>query len=138
MDSAKSDATNNNGVAVSNQNAGRIIATDAARETLALLRARHGEIILHVTGGWSKAALVLPAGELRIGLRDIFLGQVDGVAIYEMQITPEVTGSGDDYRLDVAPGVPVGFSLVAENGMVFRVERVVGGVPMAKHAVSST
>ena len=62
---------------------------------------------------------------MRLGPRDTLSGEVDGVAIYEMQITPDGLGVGCDYPLDVAPGVPVGFSLVAEDGVVFRVERVV-------------
>lgn len=111
---------------MSEQRVGKIIASEAARATLAAMKARHGAIILHVTGGWSKAALVLPAGELRIGPRDILLGEVDGVAIYEMQITPDGLGTGGDYTLDVVAGVPVGFSLVAEDGLVFRIGRVVG------------
>lgn len=106
--------------------AGTIIASDAARATLAAMKARHGAIILHVSGGWSKMPLVLHASEMRIGPRDILLGEVDGVAIYEMQITPDGFDIGCDYTLDVAPGVPVGFSLVAEGGMNFKIERVVG------------
>lgn len=106
---------------------GQIIASDAARATLAAMKERHGDIILHVSGGWSKAPIVLPVGELRLGPRDILLGEVDGVAIYEMQITPDGFGSGGDYTLDVVRGVPVGFSLVPEGGVVFKVERVVGG-----------
>ena len=121
----ESEGANKNGVAVSNET-GKIIASEAARATLAAMKARHGAIILHVTGGWSKAALVLPSGEMRIGPRDILLGEVDGVAIFEMQITPDGLGVGCDYTLDVAPGVPVGFSLVPEGGVVFKVERVVG------------
>ena len=46
---------------MSEQRAGQIIASEAARATLAAMKARHGAIILHVTGGWSKAALVLPS-----------------------------------------------------------------------------
>ncbi len=107
------------------QRVGKIIASDAARATLAALKAQHGEIILHVSGGWSKMPLCFKVGEMRIGPRDTLLGTVDGVAVYEMQITPEPTGSGDDYLLDVMPGVPVGFSLVPENGMNFKIERVV-------------
>ena len=91
---AESEGANKNEVAVSNEKTGKIIASEAARATLAAMKARHGAIILHVTGGWSKAALVLPAGELRIGPRDILLGEVDGVAIYEMQITPDGLGAG--------------------------------------------
>ncbi|MBR2535471.1 MAG: DUF779 domain-containing protein [Hyphomicrobium sp.] len=111
---------------MSNEKIGRIIASDAARATLAVLKERHGAIILHVSGGWSKAPIVLPVGELRLGPRDILLGEVDGVAIYEMQITPDGFESGGDYTLDVVAGVPVGFSLVPDGGVVFKVERVVG------------
>jgi uncharacterized protein (DUF779 family) len=100
-----------------------IIATDAAKQALERLRNKYGEIILHVTGGWSKTPVCLQADELRLGARDILLGSVSGVKIYEMQITPEAFHQEGDYILALVAGVPVGFSLDAGNGMKFTIER---------------
>ena len=95
----------------------KITATDAARETLALLKARHGEIILHVTGGWSKMPLAFAVGELKLGPRDVRLGEIDGVAVYEMQHTPEGLHGDDAYVLDVVAGVRgAGFRLWRRMG----------------------
>lgn len=100
-----------------------ISATLAASEALARLRARHGDIILHVTGGCcdARTPLCLPANELRLGSRDILLGTVAGVPVYEMQSTPEICYCTGAYVLDMVPGVPVGFSLDPGSGMRFTI-----------------
>lgn len=98
-----------------------ITATPAAREALDALRTQHGAIILHVTGGCcdARTPLCLPAGELHLGARDILLGTVEGVPVYEMQSAPEICYCCGCYVLDMVPGVPVGFSLDPGNGRRF-------------------
>lgn len=100
-----------------------ICATPAAKLALERLRDRHGDIILHVTGGCcdARTPLCLRAGDLRLGSRDILLGTVDGVPVYEMQSTPEICYCCGEYVLEVVPGVPVGFSLDPGNGMRFAI-----------------
>jgi uncharacterized protein (DUF779 family) len=106
-----------------------ITATSMAKEALTRLRRRHGEIILHVTGGCcdARTPLCLPANELRLGARDILLGMVEGVAVYEMQSTPELCYCNGAYLLDMAPGVPVGFSLDPGEGMRFTIREDIAG-----------
>lgn len=103
-----------------------IVATAAAKQALERMRAEHGEIILHVTGGCcdARTPLCLPAGALLLGPRDILLGTVEGVRVYEMQSTPEICFCTGDYVLDVRPGVPVGFSLDPGEGMRFAIREV--------------
>jgi len=105
--------------------ADNIVVTDAAKQTLGRLRDRYGDIILHVTGGFTKAPICLSAGEIRLGSLDVFLGKADGVPVYEMQITPEAFNSNgdDEYVLDVVAGVPIGFSLDPGDGMNFTIAR---------------
>ena len=104
-----------------------IAATAAAKQALNQLRARHGDIILHVTGGCcdARTPLCLPAGELRLGSRDILLGKVEGVPVYEMQSTPEICYCCGAYLLDMVAGVPVGFSLDPGQGMRFAIREVI-------------
>ena len=103
-----------------------IAATAMAKATLDRLRNRYGPIILHVTGGCcdARTPLCLPAGELRLGARDILLGNVEGVPVYEMQSTPDVCYCCGCYLLDMAPGVPVGFSLDVGDGLRFSIREV--------------
>ena len=100
-----------------------ISATPAASSALTQLRSLHGDIILHVTGGCcdARTPLCLCADELRIGQRDILLGTVEGVPVYEMQSTPEICYCSGTYLLEMVPGVPVGFSLDPGEGMRFAI-----------------
>jgi uncharacterized protein (DUF779 family) len=103
---------------------GPITATPAAREALERLRRQHGDIILHITGGWSKAPLCLQAGDLRLGARDILIGSVDGIPVYEMQITPEVGERSYGYVLELVGEAPMGFSLDPGQGLRFAMREV--------------
>lgn len=96
-----------------------IHVTPAAKEALDSMRARHGDLILHIPGGCcdGRMPLCLKADELRLGAWDILLGEADGVPVYKTQSTPERYHARDDYMLDVVPGTPVGFSLDLHNGM---------------------
>lgn len=103
-----------------------ISVTPDAKAALGRLRVAHGDIILHVTGGCcdARTPLCLPAGELRLGGRDILLGMADDVPVYEMQSTLEVCYCCAAYVLDVAPGVPVGFSLDPGAGLRFTIREL--------------
>jgi uncharacterized protein len=102
----------------------RIEAADAAVEALDRLRAEHGEVVLRLAGGAEDAGtpMCLPAGELRIGARDVFLGTVHGVHLFEQRSLP-----GEHYRagwvihLDVVPGMSPGFSLPPGDGKRFAI-----------------
>lgn len=104
-----------------------ITATPAAKRSLERLRGEHGDIILHVTGGCcdARTPLCLLAGDLSLGPRDILLGIVEGVPVYEMQSTPEICYCTGHYLLDLVRGVPVGFSIDTGEGMRFAIREIV-------------
>ncbi|HET6718125.1 MAG TPA: DUF779 domain-containing protein [Rhodocyclaceae bacterium] len=62
----------------------RVSATPAALELIARLKAQHGEILFHQTGGCCEgsAPLCLLVGELSIGAIDVELGAIGGVPFY--------------------------------------------------------
>lgn len=98
-----------------------ISATASAKAALAALKAKHGEVVLHLTGGCcdARTPLVLEASDLKLGARDVAFGEVDGVKIYEM-----AAGDGDactrsSFVLDVVDGLSVGFSLEVAPGKRF-------------------
>jgi uncharacterized protein (DUF779 family) len=98
------------------------VATDEARAALARARAEHGALMFHLTSGrcQSRCPLCLPAEELRLGGRDIHIGDVEGVPIYEMESTPsDGSCSANSYILDLEPGMTIGFSIVASPGLRF-------------------
>jgi uncharacterized protein len=102
----------------------RIEATEVAVAALDRLRADHGELVLHIPGGAEAAGtpMCFPAGELRVGAGDILLGEVHGVQVYEQR-----SQEGRHFRtgwtvtLDLASGMPPGFSLIPAEGMLFRI-----------------
>ncbi|WP_352231088.1 DUF779 domain-containing protein [Actinomycetospora sp. NBRC 106378] len=68
----------------------QIHATPAAVEALERLRREHGGIVLHIAGGAEEAGTpqAFAVGELRVGSRDVLLGSVQGVEIYEQASQP--------------------------------------------------
>ena len=93
----------------------RVVATPAAREFIAEIRADHPEILFHQSGGCcdGSSPMCYPAADFKVGARDVKLGDVDGVPVY---ISPS---QFDAWRhtqliLDAVPGRGGMFSL--DNG----------------------
>jgi uncharacterized protein len=98
----------------------------------ALLRAteEHGPLMFHTSGGrvgGRQYPICLPANDLRLGVRDHLLGEVEGVPIYEMEDRESgVTCRAQSYVLDVSPGPAIGFSIAAAPGKRFSLMPVAG------------
>ena len=99
----------------------RILATDAAVAVIDELRARHGPLMFHQSGGCcdGSAPMCYPAGEFRVGGQDVLLGHVAGdvpvwigAAQFEYWRHTQVT-------IDVVPGRGAGFSLEGPTGRRF-------------------
>jgi hypothetical protein len=102
----------------------RIETTDAALGALDALRSEHGDLMLHLSGGAEDAGtpICLPAGELRLGHGDVFLGSAHGVDVYEQRSRPESHHRrGWTLVVDLVPGMPTGFSLLPGDGMRFTI-----------------
>ena len=98
----------------------RVTATEAARDLVRRLRADQGDLVFHQSGGCcdGSAPMCYPAREFRVGVRDVYLGDIDGTPFY-------MGGAQFEYwqhthlTLDVVPGRGSGFSLEAPEGVRF-------------------
>ncbi|MGX1807595.1 DUF779 domain-containing protein [Nocardia sp. NPDC055321] len=115
----------------------RVRATAAAMDLLRRLRAAHGPLMLHQSGGCcdGSAPMCYPAGEFVIGDRDVLLGILDlslstGEVAETAPDSEDATAvwiSGPQFAawqhtqlvLDVVPGRGSGFSLEAPEGYRF-------------------
>jgi uncharacterized protein (DUF779 family) len=98
----------------------RVSHTPAAAELIAKLRAAHGPLLFHQSGGCcdGSAPMCYPRGEFRVGERDVYLGEIAGCPLY-------ISGSQFEYwqhthlTIDAVPGRGAGFSLEAPEGLRF-------------------
>ena len=98
----------------------RVSVTPAAAEVIRRLRAVHGELLFHQSGGCcdGSAPMCYPRGEFRIGQRDVLLGRIEdtpfyiGAAQFEYWEHTHLT-------VDAVPGRGSGFSLEAPEGVRF-------------------
>jgi uncharacterized protein (DUF779 family) len=98
----------------------RVKATEAAVELIRKLRALHGPLLFHQSGGCcdGSAPMCYRADEFRIGQNDVRLGEVEGTPVYI---------GGQQFELwkhtqlviDAVPGRGAGFSLEAPEGFRF-------------------
>ena len=93
----------------------RVVATPAARAFIAELKADHGALLFHQSGGCcdGSSPMCYPAGDFRIGGSDILLGMVDDVPVY-IGDAQAAAWAHTQLILDVVPGRGGMFSL--DNG----------------------
>lgn len=98
----------------------RVAITEKAAEMVEKLRAVHGELIFHQSGGCcdGSAPMCYPKGEFRIGERDVFLGEIAGCAYYMGGFQFEYW-QHTHLTVDVVAGRGSGFSLEAPEGVRF-------------------
>ena len=98
----------------------RVHVTAAATALIEKLRATHGPLLFHQSGGCcdGSSPMCYPRGEFRVGAQDILLGVIAdtpvyiGAAQFEYWRHTELT-------IDVVPGRGGGFSLEAPEGVRF-------------------
>jgi uncharacterized protein (DUF779 family) len=98
----------------------RVEITPEAAKLVEKLRARHGPLLFHQSGGCcdGSAPMCYPAGEFRVGPQDVFLGRIAesdfyiGAAQFEYWKHTQLI-------IDVVPGRGAGFSLEAPEGLRF-------------------
>ena len=98
----------------------RVTATPAALELIDKLKAQHGPLMFHQSGGCcdGSSPMCYPAGEFKIGLRDVFLGEIAGCEVYIGGRQFEAW-KHTQLCIDVVPGRGSGFSVEAPEGVRF-------------------
>ena len=98
----------------------RGLAPPAAKAVLARLRALHGPVMFHQSGGCcdGSSPMCYPAGEFRVGAQDVKLGAIDGAPFY-MGAAQFEYWRHTQLIIDVVPGRGSGFSLEAPEGVRF-------------------
>lgn len=98
----------------------RVIATAQARELLAEVRATHGPVLFHQSGGCcdGSAPMCYPVGDFRIGENDVWLGAIEGADVW-IGGKQFPLWAHTQLILDAVPGRGASFSLEAPTGRRF-------------------
>ncbi len=96
----------------------RVLITPAAVEVIETLRAQHGELMFHQSGGCcdGSSPMCFPKGEFIIGESDVWLGNIQGCDFFmseeqyqywqHTQLTVDVTpGRGASFSLEIPLGI---------------------------------
>jgi uncharacterized protein (DUF779 family) len=96
----------------------RVFATPDAVALIRLLKAEHGPLVFHQSGGCCEgtAPMCFKPSDFRIGLRDVLLGGIEDCPVYigagqfeyfasSQLIIDVTTGGGDSFSLEAPEGV---------------------------------
>ena len=98
----------------------RVSITPEAAALVRRLRATHGDLLFHQSGGCcdGSSPMCYPKGEFRVGAQDVFLGTIEGSDFYIGRAQFEYWAH-THLTIDVVPGRGGGFSLEAPEGVRF-------------------
>ena len=98
----------------------RVTVTPVAAELIRRLKAIHGDLMFHQSGGCcdGSAPMCYPKGEFRVGRQDVLLGHIEGCPFYIGAAQYEYWAH-TQLTIDVVPGRGSGFSLEAPEGVRF-------------------
>lgn len=98
----------------------RVLSTEAADALIDKLRAVHGALMFHQSGGCcdGSAPMCYQAGEFKVGSRDVYLGDIHGARVFIGAAQFEYW-EHTQLIIDAVPGRGAGFSLEAPEGMRF-------------------
>ncbi|MBS1223550.1 MAG: acetaldehyde dehydrogenase [Proteobacteria bacterium] len=98
----------------------RVLATDAALALIAKLKAKHGPLIFHQSGGCcdGSSPMCFPDGELLVGDSDVLLGEIGGCPFY-MSAAQYEYWQHTQLIIDVVPWRGGMFSLEGPEGLRF-------------------
>jgi uncharacterized protein (DUF779 family) len=116
----------------------RVNVTPEAVALIEKLRAIHGDLIFHQSGGCcdGSAPMCYPKGEFRVGGQDVRLGAIAGCDFF-MGAAQFEYWQHTQLTIDVVPGRGSGFSLEAPEGVRFLTRsRVFTDEEVAELAVS--
>jgi uncharacterized protein len=98
----------------------RVTVKPAAAELMRRLKAIHGDLMFHQSGGCcdGSAPMCYPRGEFRVGRQDVLLDRIEGCSFYIGAAQYEYWAH-TQLTIDVVPGRGSGFSLEAPEGVRF-------------------
>jgi uncharacterized protein (DUF779 family) len=98
----------------------RVLATSSALDLIDRLRAKHGELMFHQSGGCcdGSSPMCFPRGEFLVGDSDVLLGDVGGQPFYMSRSQFEYW-KHTQLTVDVVPGRGGMFSLEGPEGLRF-------------------
>lgn len=98
----------------------RVSITEAAAQVVDQLRAQHGPLLFHQSGGCcdGSAPMCYPVGEFRLGSRDLHLGDIHGCGFY-MDADQFEYYKNCHTTVDVVEGRGASFSLEIPLGLRF-------------------
>lgn len=101
----------------------RILSTDKANELIDRLRAQHGPLMFHQSGGCCDGSqpMCFPEGEFKTGNSDVCLGEVHGCKFF-MGADQFEYWKHTQLILDVTPGRGSSFSLEIPLGVRFYIQ----------------
>lgn len=98
----------------------RVLATSAAVELIERLRAKHGPLMFHQSGGCcdGSSPMCYPIGDFYLGAADVQLGEIAGAPFYMSAVQFEYW-QHTKLIIDVVPGRGGMFSLENSEGVRF-------------------
>ncbi len=98
----------------------RVKVTDEAKKVIAELRAKHGELMFHQSGGCcdGSSPMCYADGDFIVGSSDVWLGAIDDCDFYMAKDQFEFW-KHTELTIDVTPGRGASFSLEIPMGVRF-------------------
>jgi uncharacterized protein (DUF779 family) len=98
----------------------RVLVTDEAKKVIDQLRATHGPLMFHQSGGCcdGSSPMCYPKDEFIVGRADVWLGEIDGCDFYIAKDQFEFW-KHTELTIDVVPGRGASFSLEIPLGVRF-------------------
>jgi uncharacterized protein len=98
----------------------QVLATDSALALIEKLKARHGDLMFHQSGGCcdGSSPMCFPRGEFLLGDNDVLLGEIGGAPFYMSRGQFEYW-KHTQLTVDVVPGRGGMFSLEGPEGLRF-------------------
>lgn len=98
----------------------RVIATEAALQLIEKLKAKHGPLMFHQSGGCcdGSSPMCYPENEFKVGSSDVLLGEIGGVRFYISAAQFEYW-QHTQLIIDIVPGRGGMFSLEGPEGLRF-------------------
>ncbi|CAN5161127.1 DUF779 domain-containing protein [soil metagenome] len=98
----------------------RVKVTDEAKKIIGELRAKHGELMFHQSGGCcdGSSPMCYEAGEFLVGSSDVWLGEIDGCDFYMAKDQFEFW-KHTELTIDISEGRGASFSLEIPLGLRF-------------------